>query len=886
MRRRFPVSLKPSAHGAISNFVFSWAIATGVLFGGAPAHAQTSPLGTPVETWIPNGSVSALALDGDVLFVSGVFDQVNPPTGTFATVDAATGAAFTTGANLAANVTAIAPDGTGGWFVATVDAPSLSFTEATIAVDHVLASGTVDPAWTRPRFDNGFANGLVLDSGRLFVGGLFTTVNGSPRSRLVALDPASGAVLPWTADVTLSGVPAPQPTVTGLATSPGRLYLSGGFSHVGGVARQNFAVVDAATGAVLPPQLPVTNGFLGPPAIAGNRVYVFGSCRTSLYEICAYDLDLVPLPGWTFPLSNQTPAPIAASDAAVFATYRSFDFPYNERTVRLDPATGVAVAWPEVTTTGGVVTLTAAAGKLYLAGRFTTVNGQERTRLAAVDAATGALDAWAPLVGGAVSAVSVSGGSVAFGGEFRGAGGIRKRNLVTLDLRTGRPSTPNAPDLPFAATAFKKIGGVMVVAGGENSAFAPVQPNLLAFSTTTGALLPWSLTTNGTVSALTADTQRLYLGGSFSSVAGVPRSHVAAVDLRTATLSAWNATADLPVRALAVADGALYAGGGFGGYPGGGGEPRNYVTAFDLGSGATLPFSPRPAMVYTSGLAVYQDRVLLVGGSADALEWVDKTSGAPVPPASAVAGSGTSAAQVGDTVFVTGWLPGNIGVVAIVDAPSGRIQTWRPQYVSSVIAANDGYVALNVPLLVYRRPGPASPHHMTAAVVSSAVSLGWQAGVGPAATSFVVEAGTSFGATDVGAFPVGLATAVTGTLAPGTYFTRVRGVNASGAGAASSEMIVTVPASATPPNAPGTLTASVAGGVVTLQWGAASGNATTYVVEAGTASSLTNIGTFATGHLDTSFTTAAPSGTYFVRVRAANGFGASAPSNEVTVVVP
>jgi hypothetical protein len=40
------------------------------------------------------------------------------------------------------------------------------------------------------------------------------------------------------------------------------------------------------------------------------------------------------------------------------------------------------------------------------------------------------------------------------------------------------------------------------------------------------------------------------------------------------------------------------------------------------------------------------------------------------------------------------------------------------------------------------------------------------------------------------------------------------------------------------------------------------------------------------GTLDTTFSTHVPSGTYFVRVRAANAFGHSAPSNEVTIVVP
>ena len=127
---------------------------------------------------------------------------------------------------------------------------------------------------------------------------------------------------------------------------------------------------------------------------------------------------------------------------------------------------------------------------------------------------------------------------------------------------------------------------------------------------------------------------------------------------------------------------------------------------------------------------------------------------------------------------------------------------------------------------------------------------------------------------------------MSGGLAAGTYFARVRSLRGSDTGGASSEAIVTVPAPLTPPGAPGTLTASTANGVVSLSWGAAAGNATTYVVEAGSAAGLTNIGSFATGHLDTTFVTPAPPGTYYVRVRAANAFGIGAPSNEITVVVP
>jgi hypothetical protein len=38
--------------------------------------------------------------------------------------------------------------------------------------------------------------------------------------------------------------------------------------------------------------------------------------------------------------------------------------------------------------------------------------------------------------------------------------------------------------------------------------------------------------------------------------------------------------------------------------------------------------------------------------------------------------------------------------------------------------------------------------------------------------------------------------------------------------------------------------------------------------------------------LDTGFSTLVPFGSYYVRIRAANAFGASLPSNELVVTVP
>jgi hypothetical protein len=95
-------------------------------------------------------------------------------------------------------------------------------------------------------------------------------------------------------------------------------------------------------------------------------------------------------------------------------------------------------------------------------------------------------------------------------------------------------------------------------------------------------------------------------------------------------------------------------------------------------------------------------------------------------------------------------------------------------------------------------------------------------------------------------------------------------------------------AAALAPAAPSNLTFNTASSTVSLSWNAPSGGdpATSYVVEAGSASGLANLASFDTGSALTSLSvTSVPNGQYFVRVKARNGAGLSPPSNEVVISV-
>lgn len=93
---------------------------------------------------------------------------------------------------------------------------------------------------------------------------------------------------------------------------------------------------------------------------------------------------------------------------------------------------------------------------------------------------------------------------------------------------------------------------------------------------------------------------------------------------------------------------------------------------------------------------------------------------------------------------------------------------------------------------------------------------------------------------------------------------------------------------ASPPGPPSRLSFLVQGPAVTLQWDPPiSGDPpTAYQIEAGSVSGGTDLGRFSTGNAFTSYVAPnVPSGTYYVRVRAVNGSGISAPSNERVIIV-
>lgn len=192
--------------------------------------------------------------------------------------------------------------------------------------------------------------------------------------------------------------------------------------------------------------------------------------------------------------------------------------------------------------------------------------------------------------------------------------------------------------------------------------------------------------------------------------------------------------------------------------------------------------------------------------------------------------------------------------------------------------------------------GPGSPGAPTAFVTTSSgvfVTMTWKAPTtGGTPTGYVIESGSAPGLTNIANFSSG--SSVPGFSADkvglGTYYVRVRAINAAGAGPVSNEsiLVVTGGPGIAAPGAPSGLTAKAVGLFVTISWKAPTtgGAPSSYILESGSGPGLTNIENFSTGSTATTFSADKVGvGSYYVRIRAANSGGVSAPSNEAVLVV-
>ena len=426
----------------------------------------------------------------------------------------------------------------------------------------IAANGTVDAGWNPA--PNSVVYSIVGDgAGGQHIGGAFTQIVGQARSYLVQLGP--------TGAITEAFAPNPDSFVLRILPLGGRLHVTGFFSSIGGQARLQLAKLDPVTGAADGAYAGL--GINTPNGIAqlGDAVWIslpfnyFGPTDVRAMGAMRFDATT----------GAELPTAFVSRQAFVFALAREPDGAtlvggyfvrpgsLQRNLVRIAANGTLETSFqPPLAPNSSI-----RAVKVDASGNIYVADGLTLRRLLP----NGSFDpAFATALNSSVLSLHLVTDGVIAGGSFSTAAGVTRRGLVKLDYATG--AVVDGWDANFSANAqvwsiAADVSGSLYVGGSFSSVAGTPRANL-AKLTTAGALVPaWQADSNSTVRSLLVDGGSVYTGGFFTTIAGATRRGIARVAADNGTVDGtWNPAADRQATTYALAltqDGGILAGGSF-----------------------------------------------------------------------------------------------------------------------------------------------------------------------------------------------------------------------------------------------------------------------------------------------------------------------------------
>jgi hypothetical protein len=482
-----------------------------------------------LRTWAPNidGYVGSIAVDGDTVYISGEFRNVGSDARDRLAainamgVDAAKATSWDPGADNAVYQMVFANNTlyVAGLFanVGTAGTPSARAGFAAIGTD-----GAVKPFNPTIVPGNSVAT-IAATADTVYIAGTFNTVNAMPRNGAAALTTNdAGTLTSWD--------PNPDDTLSSMAITSNSVVLGGQLDGLRGVERKHLLAFDA--NANLTNWTPEADNEVSAVAVAGTTLYVGGSFNT---------------------LGGQPRGNLGA----------------------VSTTDGALSDWnPNVD--GQVYALAVANDAVYAGGAFANANvgagtAGVRTRLAAFDPTTGAVNSWAPAADQTVRALALNGSNVYVGGDFTMLGGATRNHLgsVPTSMNTATSWDPNVTGTSvYAVVATDDV----IYAGGEFTgvgAGPTVRGNFVALDTN-GAATAWAPNPDAAVYTLLLTNSQLYIGGDFGAVeTAVGRTRYAVYGSLDTTPALevdpdYLRNFDLAVRSLSAGtSGKIFAGGDF-----------------------------------------------------------------------------------------------------------------------------------------------------------------------------------------------------------------------------------------------------------------------------------------------------------------------------------
>jgi hypothetical protein len=679
---------------------------------------------TPNEsTWITNGPILAIVSSTSTVYLGGNFTFVGPYTGNGAPISATSSLVVSPHPRVSGLIYTTVSDNSGGWYIGGDFTQVEGVTRNRIA--HILSDGSLDPSWNPNAGQTVMALALSPDGSTLYVGGSFTDIGGQSRLTLAALDTTgTGTATEWDPGSDANDIDGIYSIA--LNSDGSILYVGGGFNTIAGVSRNALAALDTTgtgTATELDLAFGVSDEILSLAVDSTSSIVYAGGYFTSIGGEARNNLAALSTTGvgttteWD-PNTDDAVYSLAISPdgSTVYAggSFTSISGESRSSLAALDATgTGTATEWdPSPSGGGGVYTLAVSSdgSTVYAGGDFTSIGGESRNCLAALDATgTGTATEWNPTANSTVQTLALNpdGSTVYVGGGFTSIGSVARKNIAAFNSVTGvatdwNPGDPNdAGDIRSLAIS---PDGSTVYAGGNFTSIGGESRNYLAaLDAVTGSSTAWNPNSNGTVYSIapSSDGLTVYVGGSFNLIGGESREGIAALDIVIGSYTAWDPNSSGDVYSLVISpDGStIYAGGLFNSISG---ESRSSLAAlYTTGTGTATDWDPNANASVIYSLAISPDgstvyaggnftsiggetrnhlAALDTTGTGTATEW-DPSSNNGAIYSLAISPDGSTVYAGGDFTSISG--EARIGVAALDATGTGTVTDWGTSSISS-----------------------------------------------------------------------------------------------------------------------------------------------------------------------------------------------------------
>ena len=453
-----------------------------------------------------------------------------------------------------------------------------------ISIDDI--SGTVDPSWNPNSDQSIFA--LQADNDHIYIGGVFSTLNGSTSRNFIARIPKNNSI----GTVDPSWNPNLNQRVNSIYLTDNYIYFGGTFTSVqnGSVTRNRIARISKSNliGSVDSSWNPNSGGEINSIEIDSSNIYLGGGFLT-ISELNYNNLAIVNDSNGlainqiilkNFVNFNTTVLTIQTDSSYIyiggnFSRFNS-DLAIN-RIARLIKETGkIDPSW-NPNANNFVYSITFDSNYIYLGGSFTTLNSSTtRNRLARISKSnlTGIVDpSWNPNINNTIYTITIDGSYTYIGGEFDKVNGSITKSRIARINNTDSSGVVDSvwdPSLNSNVRIISIDSSNIYIGGNFTTINNSVTRNRIARISkddlSGNVDLSWNPSANGLVRDITLDSSNIYIGGDFTNIGGQSRNYIARISknntIGTVDLS-WNPNSSSSVYSISLNTNYIYLAGFF-----------------------------------------------------------------------------------------------------------------------------------------------------------------------------------------------------------------------------------------------------------------------------------------------------------------------------------